>query len=149
MKAVIQRVLDASVSVDKKEIGGIKKGLLVYLGVMQNDTKKEAEYLSQKIQKLRIFQDKNDKMNLCVTDIGGGILVVSQFTLCADLKKGNRPSFNPAAPPNKANELYEYFMQLLIDNGLNVAHGEFGAHMNVSYQNDGPVTIIYNTDEML
>jgi len=148
MKAVIQRVLSASVEVEGNIVGEIKNGFLILLGVEQGDTQKAAEILAAKTAKLRIFSDVDDKMNLSLLDTGYDTLVVSQFTLCADCKKGNRPSFTSSAPPQFANELYEYFIKQLIYNGVsNVQHGIFGADMKVSLVNDGPVTIIYNTKE--
>ena len=147
MRAVIQRVSEASVRVDGELIGSAGKGFLVLLGVMDSDTEKEAELLAAKTAKLRVFTDENDKMNLSVLDIGGDILCVSQFTLCADVKKGNRPSFTPSAPPETADRLYEYYMSCLKKEGVkNVAHGSFGADMKVTLLNDGPVTIIFDTD---
>lgn len=147
MKAVIQRVLEADVKVDGKTVGEINKGLLVLLGVMEGDTEKEAALMASKIAKLRIFEDENEKMNLSVTDVDGSILSVSQFTLCADVKKGNRPSFTPSAAPAAANELYEKFNGFLLEEGVkSVEKGIFAADMKVSLINDGPVTIIFDTD---
>lgn len=147
MKAVVQRVNSSSVVVDGETIGKIEKGFNVLLGVFPDDTKKDAEILASKIAKLRIFEDEDEKMNLSVLDIDGEILVVSQFTLCADIKKGNRPSFTTAAQPVYANELYEYFMKQLKLNGVRkVEHGSFGADMRVEISNDGPVTIIMDTE---
>lgn len=147
MKAVVQRVNSSSVVVDGETIGKIEKGFNVLLGVFPDDTKKDAEILASKIAKLRIFEDEDEKMNLSVLDIDGEILVVSQFTLCADIKKGNRPSFTTAAQPVYANELYEYFMEQLKLNGVRkVEHGSFGADMRVEISNDGPVTIIMDTE---
>ena len=147
MKAVIQRVNNADVKVDGKTVGSIGKGFLVLLGVMDGDTEKEAGILSQKIAKLRVFEDENEKMNLSVTDVDGEILSVSQFTLCADVKKGNRPSFTPSAKPDTAKALYEKFNEFLLNEGVrNVETGVFGADMKVSLLNDGPVTIIFDTD---
>lgn len=148
MKAVIQRALSASVEVEGDIVGEIKNGFLILLGVEQGDTKKAAEILAAKTAKLRIFSDADDKMNLSLLDTGYDAIVVSQFTLCADCKKGNRPSFTSSAAPQLANELYEYFMKQLLNNGVsNVQHGIFGADMKVSLVNDGPVTIIYDTKE--
>lgn len=150
MKAVIQRVSEASVTVDGNITGQIGKGFLVLLGVMDEDTEKEMELLARKVAEIRIFTDENDKMNLSLSQVDGEVLVVSQFTLCADIRKGRRPSFIPSAPPEKANRLYEMFCQELIKNGVrNVEKGVFGADMKVSLLNDGPVTIIMNTDEWL
>lgn len=147
MKAVIQRVKSSSVKVDGEIVGQVGHGYLVLLGVMDGDTKAHAEMMAKKTAALRIFCDENDKMNKSVLDIDGEILVVSQFTLCADVKKGNRPSFDNSAHPTVANELYEYYMQCLKDNGVRkVEHGIFAAEMEVSIVNDGPVTILYDTD---
>ena len=147
MKAVIQRVNRAQVDVDGKTVGEIGKGFLILLGVVEGDTEKEAELLAAKIAKLRIFEDENEKMNLSLTDVDGEALVVSQFTLCADCKKGNRPSFTPSAAPDVADALYQKFSALLLENGVcKVENGVFGADMQVSLINDGPVTIIFDTD---
>ncbi|MBQ5824339.1 MAG: D-tyrosyl-tRNA(Tyr) deacylase [Clostridia bacterium] len=147
MKAVIQRVSHASVSVDGEIKGSIDKGFLILLGVVQGDTSSDAEVLASKVAKLRIFEDENEKMNLSLLDVAGEALVVSQFTLCADCKKGNRPSFTPSAPPEIANNLYLEFSELLRANGIKrVENGVFGADMKVSLLNDGPVTIILDTD---
>lgn len=147
MKAVIQRVTNARVTVAGEAIGEIGKGFLLLLGVMDGDTQKEAELLAAKTAKLRVFSDEADKMNLSLLDIQGEVLCVSQFTLCADVKKGNRPSFTPSAPPQKAEMLYAYFMECLKKEGVkSVAHGSFGADMKVELLNDGPVTILFDTD---
>ncbi len=147
MKAVIQRVKSASVAVGGETVGSIGEGYMILLGVMDGDEKKHAEITAKKTASLRIFTDEDDKMNKSILDIDGEILVVSQFTLCADVKKGNRPSFINSAKPETANELYEYFMQCLKDNGVKkVEHGIFGEHMEVSLVNNGPVTILYDTD---
>lgn len=147
MKAVIQRVKSASVAVNGETVGSIGEGYMILLGVMEGDEKKHAEITAKKTASLRIFTDEDDKMNKSILDIDGEILVVSQFTLCADVKKGNRPSFINSAKPETANELYEYFMQCLKDNGVKkVEHGIFGEHMEVSLVNNGPVTILYDTD---
>ncbi len=149
MKAVIQRVLNSSVTVDGKTVGSIDKGFLILLGVQDGDTKKDAEKLSSKIYGLRIFTDENDKMNLSLYDIDGQVLVVSQFTLCADCKKGRRPNFINAAPPQAANELYEYFCQRMKDLGTSrVEKGVFGADMQIALINDGPVTIIIDSHDL-
>lgn len=147
MKAVIQRVLNSSVSVDGEIKGSIGKGFNVLLGVMNGDSEAQAELLAAKISKLRVFEDENGKMNKGILDIGGEILVISQFTLCADIKKGNRPSFTDSAPPAEANRLYEYFCSKLIENGVSkVETGVFAADMKVEIINDGPVTIVMDTD---
>lgn len=120
---------------------------MILVGVMRGDTEREAHLLAEKTSRLRVFTDENGKMNRSILDIDGEILAISQFTLCADVKKGNRPSFDPACPPDEANRLYEYFSQCLRDLGVKrVGQGVFGAHMAVSLVNDGPVTIIYDTD---
>ena len=142
MKAVIQRVSKAEVKVEENITGKINQGLLILLGVGPDDTEKNADELVKKICNLRIFRDKQDKMNLSVKDIQGEILVVSQFTLYADCQKGNRPSFVNAASPDKANKLYEYFKEKCKEAVKNVESGIFGADMKVSLLNDGPVTII-------
>lgn len=148
MKAVVQRVKTASVSVDGKTVSEISHGYLVLLGVMNGDTEKQSVLLASKIAELRVFCDENEKMNLSVKDVSGEILVVSQFTLCADVSHGRRPSFTPSAPPEQAKELYRLFCEELKNQGVsNVETGIFGADMEVSLVNDGPVTIIMNTDE--
>ena len=146
MKAVVQRVTASSVSVDGEIVGKIDKGLNVLLGVEEDDTEKDAEVLAAKIAKMRIFEDENEKMNLSVLDVDGSVLVISQFTLCADIKKGNRPSFILAAKPDKATALYEYFSSQLKENGVKkVENGVFGADLAVEISKDGPVTIIMDT----
>ena len=146
MKAAVQSVTASSVSVDGEIVGKIDKGLNVLLGVEEDDTEKDAEVLASKIAKMRIFEDENEKMNLSVLDVDGSVLVISQFTLCADIKKGNRPSFILAAKPDKATALYEYFSSQLKENGVKkVENGVFGADMAVEISNDGPVTIIMDT----
>ncbi len=147
MRAVIQRVTNAKVEVDGRTVGEIGKGFLVLLGVMEGDTEREADVLAAKTAKLRVFEDENQKMNLALTDVGGAALVVSQFTLCADVKKGNRPSFTPSAAPAEAERLYEYYMDRLRAEGIaRVEHGSFGADMQVALVNDGPVTILFDSD---
>lgn len=142
MKAILQRVTSASVEVEGKTVGEIKNGFLVLLGVAQGDTEKEADALAAKISTLRVFTDENDKMNLSLADINGGVLVISNFTLYADCSHGRRPSFIAAARPETAEPLYEYFCKKLSDNGVAVVEkGIFGADMKVSLLNDGPVTI--------
>ena len=147
MKAVIQRVSEASVTVDGAVVGAVGKGFLVLLGVMDGDTEADADVLAGKVARLRVFTDENDKMNLSVTDVDGEVLCVSQFTLCADVKKGNRPSFTPSAPPEEAERLYEYFTRRLLAEGVrNVERGVFGADMKVRLLNDGPVTILFDSE---
>ena len=146
MKAVVQRCLSASVIADGKPAGSIKKGLLILLGVNEEDTSAEAEILAKKVAALRIFTDENDKMNLSLNDVEGSILAVSNFTLCADSKKGNRPSFTTAMEPIRANELYEEFCFAVQSYGVAVEKGVFGADMQISMVGDGPVTIVLDTD---
>lgn len=145
MRALIQRTSNAAVHIDRKKISEIARGILIFLGVGNGDSEKEINYLSEKICNLRIFEDAEGKMNLSLLDIKGSALIVSQFTLFADTKKGRRPSFIDAAPPDVARDLYKKFIQKMCDLGVNVAEGEFGAHMEVSLINDGPVTIWIDT----
>lgn len=148
MKAVIQRVRHAKVSVGGRVTGETEKGYLILLGVMNGDTEEEAKILAKKTAELRIFRDENDKMNLSLLDVGGQALVVSQFTLCADVSHGRRPSFINSAPPKEAERLYEFFVSELLRNGVKkVETGEFGADMAVELLNEGPVTILFDTDE--
>lgn len=142
MRAVVQRVKTSSVAVDNDVIGEIGKGLLILLGVAKADTADNAEYLADKIVNLRIFEDENNKMNRSLLDTGGEMLVVSQFTLLGDCTKGRRPSFVHAAKPDRANELYEHFVEQVRKKGVNIATGQFRAMMDVSLVNDGPVTLI-------
>ena len=142
MKLVVQRVKEAKVEVDEKMVGKINKGFLVLIGITHEDEKEQADYLVKKLCNLRVFEDKNGKMNLGLKDIEGELLIVSQFTLYADCSNGNRPSFISAAKPDKANELYEYFCKECEKNNIKVEKGIFGADMKVSLINDGPVTII-------
>ena len=142
MKLVIQRVKEAEVKVEENIIGKIGNGFLVLLGVTHEDTKQDADYLVKKLCNLRVFSDENNKMNLALKDVNGELLIVSQFTLYADCSQGNRPSFTKSAKPDKAEELYEYFCNECIKNGIKVEKGKFGADMKVSLINDGPVTII-------
>lgn len=147
MKAVIQRVKYASVKVSGEIVGSINEGFLILLGVVKEDTEKQAEQLAEKIARLRVFTDQNDKMNLSLLDIEGEALVISNFTLAADLRRGNRPSFDPAMPPVDANRLYEYFCDMFQKCGVKrVEKGVFGADMAVELLNDGPVTITADTD---
>jgi D-tyrosyl-tRNA(Tyr) deacylase len=145
MKALLQRVSEASVAVDDRVIGEIGPGLMVLLCVEEGDGEAEAEYLARKIANLRIFEDEAGKMNRSVLDVAGGVLAVSQFTLCADLRKGNRPGFSGAADPEAARDLYARFCALMADHGVPVQTGEFAAHMAVKLVNDGPVTIWMDT----
>jgi D-aminoacyl-tRNA deacylase len=142
MKLVIQRVANAQVEVDEKIVGKINKGYLVLFGVKEGDTIEQADALADKLCKLRIFEDENEKMNLSINDIDGELLIVSQFTLYANCEKGNRPSFVEAMEPKKANEIYEYFVEKCKEKVRKVEKGVFGAHMRVSLLNDGPVTIV-------
>ena len=142
MRAVIQRVKKSSVKVSEATIGQINEGLLVFLGVAQSDTYRDADFLADKIINLRIFEDQKGKMNYSLMDIGGAMLVVSQFTLQADCRKGRRPSFTNAADPTNAKALYKYFTETVRQSGVVVKTGQFGAHMQVSLLNDGPVTFI-------
>ena len=142
MRAVIQRVKASSVTVGDETIGKIDSGLLVLLGVAKPDQSADADFLAEKIVNLRIFEDEQDKMNRSLIDIGGEMLVVSQFTLLGDCRKGRRPSFIDAAGPDKANELYEHFVARVRKTGVHVATGRFRAMMEVSLINDGPVTLI-------
>lgn len=147
MRAVIQRVLESSVKVDGKTIGESNKGYMILLGVVKGDTQKEAELLARKTASLRVFEDENGKMNKSVLDIEGDVLAISQFTLCADCRKGNRPSFTGSEEPENAKRLYEFYCEELKKNGVKkVEKGIFGADMKVSLVNDGPVTICLDTD---
>jgi D-tyrosyl-tRNA(Tyr) deacylase len=145
MKALVQRVSEASVTVGDRVVGSIGRGLLVLLGVEHGDGEREAALLARKVANLRIFEDDAGKMNRSVLETGGGVLAVSQFTLCADVRKGNRPSFIGAAPPERANPLYARFCDEVAAQGAPVARGEFAAHMAVRLVNDGPVTIWLDT----
>ena len=149
MKIVLQRVLQANVTIDESVVGEIGKGYLVLLGIEETDTEEIAEKMADKIQKLRIFEDENGKTNLSAEQVNGEILVVSQFTLCADCRKGNRPSFIGAARPEQAIPLYEYFLSLCENRFCKTAHGEFGADMKVSLVNDGPFTILLDSKEII
>jgi len=147
MRAVLQRVRDASVTVEGKVSGAIGSGLLVYLGIGSKDDDAVALALLEKIANLRIFEDTEGKMNLSLLDTGGEMLVVSQFTLYADTRKGRRPSYDDAAPPAEARELYGRFVDIARDKGITVATGTFQATMDVTYTNEGPVTIILDTEK--
>lgn len=142
MKAVVQRVSAAQAVVDGKRVGAIKAGLLVLLGVEEGDSVEDLKYLYEKVKGLRIFTDEYGKMNLSLIDINGELLVVSQFTLCADCRQGRRPSFTNAARPEIAKQYYEQFLQMAEHDNITVQSGSFGAHMEVTLTNDGPVTII-------
>ena len=147
MKAVYQRVTEASVTVGEKQIACIGDGVLLLVGVCDGDTEQEAQVLAKKVAELRVFCDDNDKMNLSVLDIGGSVLAVSQFTLCANTARGRRPDFFGAAKPDVAQPLFDYFVNCLRDMGISdVQTGEFGADMQVRLLNDGPVTILLDTD---
>ncbi len=143
MKLVIQRVQHAEVEVNNKTVGKIKKGFLVLLGVTNGDTEANADYLAKKLCKLRVFEDENERMNLALNDVGGELLIVSQFTLYANCSDGNRPSFTDAAKPDEAEKLYEYFCRKCEEEyKIHVEKGIFGADMKVNLLNDGPVTIV-------
>lgn len=148
MKALIQRVKEATVSVDGTLISGIGQGYLILLGVFRGDDEEDARLLAEKIARLRVFSDENGKMNRSVTDVNGSILVVSQFTLCADYRHGNRPDFLSAEAPERADALYRYFVSLLAEKGIPTQTGRFGADMQVSLVNDGPVTIDMESEKL-
>ncbi|MCI9663687.1 MAG: D-tyrosyl-tRNA(Tyr) deacylase [Lachnospiraceae bacterium] len=149
MKFVIQRVSNASVRVEDKVIGRIGKGFLILLGVSASDSEEIADKMVNKMIRLRIFEDENDKTNLSIRDVGGELLIISQFTLYADCKKGNRPSFINAGKPEDANRLYEYVIRKCREEIAIVEHGEFGAHMEVSLVNYGPFTVVLDSDEII
>ena len=146
MRIVLQRVKSASVSIDETVVGKIGVGYVLLVCIADNDTEAELDYLVRKITKLRVFEDLVGKMNLAIEDVGGQILSISQFTLYADTKKGNRPSFTKAGAPDFADKMYQLFNKKLRDTGLTVETGEFGANMQVQLINDGPVTIIFDTE---
>ena len=145
MRAVVQRVSSSKVTVDGVVTGNINNGLNVLLGVEKGDQKKDAEYIADKVSGLRIFKDGEDKMNLSVLDVAGSVLMISQFTLLGDARKGKRPSFSEAAEADLANELYVYTCELVREKGITVETGVFQAHMDVEIRNDGPVTIILDS----
>jgi D-tyrosyl-tRNA(Tyr) deacylase len=147
VKALLQRVSRASVTVGGEEVGRIGRGLVVLLGVAYGDTEKDAQYLMAKVVNLRIFTDAQDRFNLSALDIGGELLLVSQFTLLADTRKGRRPSFDGAAPPALAEKLFNYCVGLARESGLKVATGRFQQHMQVEIHNDGPVTVMLDSRE--
>lgn len=150
MRALLQRVSAASVAVEGRTVGEIGPGLMILLGVRQGDGEEQAAYLARKTAELRVFTDQNDKMNLSLLDSGGGALVVSQFTLCADCKKGRRPAFTEAERPERAEAIYLRYVALLREAGIKtVETGEFGALMEVAIHNHGPVTILLDTDEIM
>ena len=146
MRCLVQRVLSASVSVEGKTIGSIEKGYLVLLGVKNTDTEAVSDKMLKKILDARLFEDENGKTNLSIRDVSGSLLVVSQFTLYADTRRGNRPSFINAGAPDHANALYEYFCKKAEEQGMPLAHGQFGADMQVALINDGPFTIMYDSE---
>jgi D-tyrosyl-tRNA(Tyr) deacylase len=145
VKALVQRVSRASVSIGGEEVGRIGRGLVVFIGVAVGDTERDAQYLMQKVVSLRIFADAEEKFNLSAADINGELLLVSQFTLLADTRKGRRPSFIEAAPPDQAEALFSYCVGLAQDSGLKVATGRFQQHMQVEIHNDGPVTVMVDS----
>ena len=149
MRAVIQRVTRCTITVEGRPVGSISGGLLVYVGVSQTDGEADARYIADKTAGLRIFEDGDGVMNLSAEDVGAEICVVSQFTLYGDTRKGRRPSYSHAAPPEKATPLYEQVVKLLQARGFRVATGQFGAHMAVAYVNDGPVTILVDSDKQI
>ena len=148
MKIVIQRVSEASVSVDGNVVGRIGKGFMLLIGVVKGDTEQDAVTLAEKIYKLRVFEDENEKMNLSLADVNAEVLAISQFTLCAECRRGNRPDFFNAAPPSEANSLYELFAEEMRKKGITTEMGIFGADMKVSLINDGPVTIILDSEDL-
>ena len=149
MRAVLTRVNSASVTIDGEVVGKIGKGFLILLGVGPEDTEKECRYLAEKALGLRIFEDENEKMNLGLSDVGGEVLVVSQFTLYGNCRKGRRPSFADAAGPELGNKLYERFLEICEELGYPPQHGQFGASMQVESVNDGPVTILLDTKQLM
>ena len=148
MIAVIQRVLDAKVQINNSEERSITNGLVILLGVHKDDVEKDVTYLADKIIGLRIFNDQHNKMNHSLLDINGSVLIISQFTLCGDIRKGRRPNFLSAANPSKGRSMYNNFIQRFKQKDLNVVNGEFGAHMDVSLVNNGPVTFVIDTNDV-
>lgn len=148
MRAVVQRVTQSKVTVDSEVTGEIDKGLMVLIGVEDGDTEKDVEYIADKVTGLRIFEDENEKMNLSVKDVDGQVLAVSQFTLLGDVRKGKRPSFTAAATPDEANRLYRKVIEAIERNGVHVEEGVFQAHMLVEIHNDGPVTILLDSNKL-
>lgn len=148
MRAVVQRVTEGDVTVENQITGAIGAGYVVLLGVEDTDTEKDAEYLADKIVGLRVFEDAEDKMNLSLKDVGGQMLVVSQFTLLADARKGRRPNFVKAARPEQAKKLYDYFVKKVQEQGITVGEGVFQTHMLVRIHNDGPVTILLDSNKL-
>tara|TARA_B100001123_G_scaffold91196_1_gene104961 strand:- start:4740 stop:5186 length:447 start_codon:yes stop_codon:yes gene_type:complete len=148
MIAVIQRVLDAKVQINNSEERSITNGLVILLGVHKDDVEKDVTYLADKIIGLRIFNDQNNKMNHSLLDINGSVLIISQFTLCGDIRKGRRPNFLSAANPSKGRSMYNNFIQRFKQKDLNVVNGEFGAHMDISLVNNGPVTFVIDTNDV-
>ena len=145
MRAVIQRVTSASVDVEKTRVGEIKEGFMCLIGVMDGDTEADCQYIAKKITGLRVFEDAEDKMNLSLKDVGGSVLLVSQFTLAGDARKGNRPSFSTAARPESAEPLFEQLKAMIASAGISVETGRFRTHMEVALVNDGPVTILLDS----
>jgi len=147
VKALLQRVTSASVSVNNEIVGQIGQGLVAFIGIANSDTGKDAQYLAQKAVNLRIFADEAGRFSRSVLDINGEILIISQFTLLSDTRRGRRPSFTEAAPPSRAEELFEYFVKEVRDTGLSLATGRFQQYMRVEIHNDGPVTIMLNSGD--
>lgn len=148
MRCVVQRVTNAQVTVEDQVIGRIGHGLVALIGVEQGDSEKDAQFVADKLGKLRIFSDEQGKMNLSVRDVGGEVMAISQFTLLGDARGQNRPGFTQAEEPERANDLYLYCCQRMQDSGLTVAQGQFRAHMQVSFNNDGPVTILLDSRKL-
>ena len=147
MIAVIQRCSRANVKIGQNIVGQIGNGLVILLGLKKDDNEEDADFLVKKVSDLRIYNDSNEKMNLSIKDVDGSALVISQFTLCGDMKKGRRPSFIHAAPPKEGQRLYEYFISSLLKEGISVESGEFGSMMDVELVNEGPATFILNSNQ--